>query len=264
MRARTGDLGGGADRWRPGRWRAAARAGSPARCARRASAAAPDEFLVLPTKPLEIPTNLAALPPPTPGAANRVDPQPEAEAVAALTGRPAAAGTASAGTLIARAGPVDPQIRARLAAEDAEYRSENRGLLLERLTQRQRLRIYEDMRLDADAEFVRLRARGVRVPAAAAARRRRVRRGPSGRRRIIAVANRPRRHAIPLGYERREPQYRGRSQADPAARRGGGEPDRGRRGGRAAGLGGQGAGRERARRRRRAASTSPTPTAASG
>lgn len=128
---------------------------------------APDEFLVLPTKPLEMPENLAALPPPTPGAPSRVDPQPEADAVAALTGRPSAPGAASAGTLIARAGPVDPQIRAQLAAEDAVYRSENRGLLLDRIADNNSdWSIYDNMRLNADAEFQRLRARGVRVPAA--------------------------------------------------------------------------------------------------
>ncbi len=127
----------------------------------------PDEFLVLPTRPLVIPENLAALPPPLPGAPNRVDLRPEAEAVAALTGRPAAAGAASAGALVARAGPADPAIRATLAAEDAEYRRRNRGRLLERLADRDTDRtIYEGQRLDADAEFLRLRALGLRVPAA--------------------------------------------------------------------------------------------------
>lgn len=127
----------------------------------------PDEFLVLPTKPLELPTNMAALPPPTPGRANRVDLQPQQEAVAALTGRAAPAGSASAGALIARAGPVDPQIRARLAVEDQVWRQENKGLLLERIAARDDdWTIYEDMRLDASAEFDRLRARGLRVPAA--------------------------------------------------------------------------------------------------
>jgi len=127
----------------------------------------PDEFLVLPTKPLEMPADMAALPSPTPGARNRVDFQPEVEAVAALTGRPAAAGTASAATLVARSGPVDPNIRATLASEDAVYRSENRGRLLERVANKQvDWSIYEAMRLDANGEFVRLRARGVRVPAA--------------------------------------------------------------------------------------------------
>jgi hypothetical protein len=128
----------------------------------------PDEFLVLPTKPLEMPENLAALPPPTPGFANRVDPRPESDAVAALTGRPGAAGAASGGALIARAGPVDPQVRGQLAVEDASYRQGNRGRLLERIFGRDNpdWTTYENMRLDADAEFQRLRAQGVRVPAA--------------------------------------------------------------------------------------------------
>ncbi len=131
-------------------------------------ASSPDEFLVLPTKPLELPTNLAELPPPAPGTANRVDLQPEADAVAALTGRPAPAGSAAATTLVARSGPVDPEIRARLAAEDAAYRRANRGAILERLANRNESDavIYQDMQLDADAEFERLRARGIRVPAA--------------------------------------------------------------------------------------------------
>ena len=55
----------------------------------------------------------------------------------------------------------------RLASEDVVYRSENRGLLLERLANNNPdWAIYEDMRLNADQEFQRLRARGVRVPAA--------------------------------------------------------------------------------------------------
>ena len=48
----------------------------------------PDEFMVLPTRPLEMPESFAALPPPTPGAVNRVDYRPHAEAVSGLTGRP--------------------------------------------------------------------------------------------------------------------------------------------------------------------------------
>lgn len=130
--------------------------------------AAPDEFTVLPTRPLELPENLGALPPPTPGAPNRVDPTPEADAVAALTGRPAPAGSVGAGSLVSRAGPVDPAIRPRLAAEDAVYRRENRGAILERLANRDNsdALIYQNMTLDANAEFDRLRALGVRVPAA--------------------------------------------------------------------------------------------------
>src|SRR5690606_14313634 len=44
----------------------------------------PDEFSILPTKPLEAPKDFAALPPPTPGGKNLVDPTPDEDAVAAL------------------------------------------------------------------------------------------------------------------------------------------------------------------------------------
>lgn len=129
--------------------------------------ASPDEFLVLPTRPLQMPDDLSTLPPPTPGTANRVDIDPRAEAVAGLTGRPGPAGTASGAALVARAGPVDPQIRRVLAVEDAQVRQGNRGRLLERLfsSDRERL-IYRDTTLDAPAEFERLRALGVAVPPA--------------------------------------------------------------------------------------------------
>lgn len=127
----------------------------------------PDEFMVLPTKPLEMPADLAALPSPTPGAINRVDYQPELEAVASLTGKQAPAGTASAGALIARAGPVDPNIRPELAAADVIYRQENRGLLLPRLILKDdELLTYGGEMLDRGAEFERLRAQGVGVPPA--------------------------------------------------------------------------------------------------
>ncbi|WP_181164471.1 DUF3035 domain-containing protein [Amaricoccus solimangrovi] len=132
------------------------------------SAGSPDEFMVLPTRPLEMPRNLASLPPPTPGAPNRVDIDPREEAVASLTGKDtAAAGTAGAAALIARAGPVDPNIRARLAQEDVVFREENRGKLLPRLFARDPNDVtYRAVTLDAPAEFERMRARGVGVPAA--------------------------------------------------------------------------------------------------
>ncbi len=124
----------------------------------------PDEFLVLPTRPLEMPQDLSALPPPEPGTVNRVAYQPRAEAIAGLTGRPATA-TANGAALVASAGPADPQIRPELASEDAEWRATHRGLLLERWFSRDRERLtYRDMTLDAAAEFERQRAMGRRVP----------------------------------------------------------------------------------------------------
>lgn len=129
----------------------------------------PDEFMVLPTKPLEMPADMAALPAPTPGASNRVDYHPDVEAVASLTGKEtAAAGTASAGALIARAGPVAPNIRADLAADDAVFREENRGQLIPRLLfqgNEDKL-TYEGVMLDAPTAFEQLRARGIAVPPA--------------------------------------------------------------------------------------------------
>jgi hypothetical protein len=126
----------------------------------------PDEFMVLPTRPLEMPQNLSALPPPTPGAVNRVDYRPRAEAIAGLTGRPPTGG-ASAGPLLARTGQGAPGIRATLAAEDVAWRETHQGLLLERAFTRDRSAlVYREMVLDAPAEFQRLRAVGVQVPAA--------------------------------------------------------------------------------------------------
>lgn len=127
----------------------------------------PDEFAVLPTKPLEMPSDMAALPPPTPGAPNRVAFDPEAEAVASLTGRTGPAGTAKANALVARAGPADPNVRVQLAAEDATWRKEHPGKLLPRLfTKDDTTLIYQGLTLDSGATFVQLRSAGVGVPPA--------------------------------------------------------------------------------------------------
>ena len=126
----------------------------------------PDEFMVLPTKPLELPENLGSLPPPTPGARNRVDFEPRAEAVASLTGAQPRAVGADGRELVVRAGPSAPQIRAQVLVEDIEYRQNNRGFLFERWFSRdQEAVIYQNMILDAPEEFERARSRGVRVPA---------------------------------------------------------------------------------------------------
>ena len=130
-------------------------------------AGTPDEFMVLPTRPLEMPSNLAALPPPTPGTANRVDLQPHAEAIAGLTGRPGAPGNADGAVLVAKAGPRDPNVRGELAAEDAEWRATHHGRLLERWFSKDReTLVYRPMVLNAPETFEQVRAAGVGVPAA--------------------------------------------------------------------------------------------------
>lgn len=58
----------------------------------------PDAFVVMPTRALEIPRDLTALPPPAPGAASPLEADPRALAISALGGQPAgAAATGFAG-----------------------------------------------------------------------------------------------------------------------------------------------------------------------
>jgi hypothetical protein len=133
----------------------------------------PDEFSIMPNKPLEQPEDYAALPAPTPGGANRADVNPQADAVAALGGNPEAVtstrANAGEGTLLAHAQRygANPNIRQVLAEEDAEYRRENNGRLLERLFN---VSVYYDsyaqQSLDQHRELDRLRAAGVYTPSA--------------------------------------------------------------------------------------------------
>lgn len=135
----------------------------------------PDEFAILPTKPLQMPEDLAALPEPTPGGTNLTDPTPEADAVAALGGRPerlAQAGVPAAdGAIVAAASRfgVAAGIRDQLAAEDLEFRRANNPRLLERLFNVNTYhRTYRDagLTIDRHAELRRWRAAGARTPAA--------------------------------------------------------------------------------------------------
>lgn len=133
--------------------------------------AGPDEFGVLPAAPLELPESFETLPQPTPGAANRTDPNPTADAIAVLGGRSGAnvAGgvPASDRALVVAAGRngVDPSIRETLASEDATFRTRvgrfglfNRG---DRYFQ-----AYSRQALDAYAELQRFRNAGVATPSA--------------------------------------------------------------------------------------------------
>lgn len=127
----------------------------------------PDEFMVLPTRPLEMPESFATLPPPTPGRVNRVDYQPHVEAIAGLTGAPGPAGNANGAALVAQAGPRQPGIRQALAVEDVEWRDTHHGLLIPRLIAKDKETVtYQPMILDAASEFRRLRAAGVEQPPA--------------------------------------------------------------------------------------------------
>lgn len=137
----------------------------------RSTTAGPDEFGIIPPKPLEMPEDIAALPEPTPGGANRTDRDPQAEAVAALGGNIGSregVNSAHAGlyAYAARYG-VAAGIRQTLAAEDLEYRRQNDGRLLERLFDvNVYFKAYEPMSLDQQAELWKWRRAGARTPSA--------------------------------------------------------------------------------------------------
>ncbi|MDJ0824494.1 MAG: DUF3035 domain-containing protein [Rhodobacter sp.] len=133
----------------------------------------PDEFAILPNKPLEQPENFTELPPPNPGGRNRVDATPEEDAVAALGGRPSALNAggipSSDAALVRTAGRYGVQrgIRQQLAAEDLAFRRRKDGRVLERLFNvNVYFRAYEGQSLDQYAELERFRRIGVRTPAA--------------------------------------------------------------------------------------------------
>jgi hypothetical protein len=131
----------------------------------------PDEFAIVPPKPLEMPKDLSTLPDPTPGGFSRTDRNPEAEAAVALGGKPSAAGGIPAGDSAlyahsARFG-VDGGIRSTLASEDLEWRRDNNGRILERLFNvNVYYKAYRKQRLDQQAELARWRALGIRTPSA--------------------------------------------------------------------------------------------------
>jgi hypothetical protein len=132
----------------------------------------PDEFAILPSRALEMPADVAQLPPPTPGGLNRADARPLDDAVVALGGTPQArSGTVPAAdaALAARAAAygAPPDIRAVVAAEDLEVRRQNPGRLLERLFNRNTyFRAYDDQALDQHAEIDRWRRAGAATPSA--------------------------------------------------------------------------------------------------
>lgn len=140
----------------------------------RSDTGGPDEFSVVPTRPLEVPTGATTLPEPTPGGSNLSDADPNAAAIAALGGRASAANAggipaadAALVTYVARYG-TNPAIRQELAAEDAAFRRRKSGggvLGLFRGGERY-FAAYAAMALDAYAELIRFRNLGVQVPSA--------------------------------------------------------------------------------------------------
>ncbi|MBT5296425.1 MAG: DUF3035 domain-containing protein [Octadecabacter sp.] len=135
------------------------------------SGAGPDEFSVMPMAPLVMPTDTANLPSPTPGAGNRADPAPLADAVVALGGNANALVPNGVpvrdGALVNAAGRngVDHAIRQTLASEDAAFRNRRSSFGLFRGRGRY-FRVYARQALDAYAELTRFRNAGVATPSA--------------------------------------------------------------------------------------------------
>jgi hypothetical protein len=136
----------------------------------RSASRSPDEFTILPTKALQMPDDLMTLPEPTPGGENITDPTPEADAVAALGGNPAAlkrtgisAGNGGLVSYASRYG-VTGDVRSQLAAEDLEYRRKHDGRLLERVFKvNVYYKAYKPMSLDKYATLEFWRRAGVRT-----------------------------------------------------------------------------------------------------
>jgi hypothetical protein len=138
----------------------------------RSTTAGPDEFAILPTKPLELPEDLTSLPAPTPGGGNLTDLDPFADIATALGGKKPQSGLGvpgADGALVAHATRkgLGGDIRQVTAAEDLEFRNRNRGRLLERLFRvNSYFRAYRKQELAQNGEIDRWRSAGARTPSA--------------------------------------------------------------------------------------------------
>lgn len=136
-------------------------------------AAGPEEFSIIPNKPLQEPESYASLPVPTPGQANLVDATPKQDAVAALGGNPAR--LADQGTprsdsaLIASASRygVPANIRQTTTAEDADFRKRRGRFTNIRLFRTDRYaQVYKRQTLDSRQTLETYRRAGRKTPTA--------------------------------------------------------------------------------------------------
>ncbi|MBV2360138.1 DUF3035 domain-containing protein [Thalassococcus sp. CAU 1522] len=139
----------------------------------RTNSGRPEEFSIVPRKPLETPPSFAELPQPTPGGANRTDQTPLADAVAVLGGNPARltpgagipAGDAAIVSRASRFGR-DATIREKLAAEDLDFRTRRSRFTWSIVPTDEYFRAYRRQSLDAYQWLDRYRRAGARTPAA--------------------------------------------------------------------------------------------------
>ncbi len=133
---------------------------------------APEEFSIVPAKPLDMPQSFAELPQPTPGSGNRTDQTPLKDAVAVLGGNPARLDVDGAprsdGALVASASRFgrDPNIRGTLAEEDLKFRK-RRSLFNWRLIPTDTYnRVYGRQQIDPYQSLYTARRAGAGTPSA--------------------------------------------------------------------------------------------------
>ena len=129
----------------------------------------PEEFAVLPSKPLIIPNNLTKLPIPDASAGNLADPTPKRDLIEKLGGSIDDTDSISKRDknlleYVSRAG-VDTNIREELAEEDRKFLRRMGVLTSVKLFRVDRYnQIYRKMTLSAPKELERWRSLGVRTP----------------------------------------------------------------------------------------------------
>lgn len=132
----------------------------------------PEEFAIVPNKPLQQPANFGELPQPVVGAANRADQTPQADVVAALGGNPARLASdgvpSGDGALINRASRFgrDAGIRTQLATEDAEFRQRKSIFNWKLVPDDEYARAYRTQWLDSYGVLEAYRRRGILTPSA--------------------------------------------------------------------------------------------------
>lgn len=139
----------------------------------RSAGPGPDEFSILPGKPLQAPPSYRDLPAPAPGTANLTDQNPLGDGVAALGGRPERLqpqGIPSSDAALVRQASrngVEPGIRETVAAADEDFRRRKSRFTRIRLV-RQDLynQVYRRDSLNARREWNRYRRAGVPTPTA--------------------------------------------------------------------------------------------------
>lgn len=139
----------------------------------------PDDFSIIPARPLTEPESYSALPQPTPGGVNRTDQRPLEDVVAALGGQATSPNAAVPGrdaALVNHASRFgrEADIRLTLAEADQKFRDRQRRLTNIRIFREDiYAQIYRRQSLDPAQTAEAFRRAGIRTPSAPPPRRRR-------------------------------------------------------------------------------------------